>query len=161
MVKVKNTNVGRKENHEEGGSMRGGRTGKGKDKRVATEKLLTLKNGQGRGERLLQITELIYLTWKSHKDDEGNEGQKAMKVDKEESEEKPEEETFRREMRQKKRQERVVEEIFYKKNKRCTKGVSRVIYKEAKDHSRLQDFTKMKRSRKSVFYRKTGCPIFF
>ncbi|KAI5672333.1 hypothetical protein M9H77_12697 [Catharanthus roseus] len=37
MVKVKNANVGREENYEEGGSSRGGRTGKGKGKRVATE----------------------------------------------------------------------------------------------------------------------------
>ncbi|KAI5654060.1 hypothetical protein M9H77_31247 [Catharanthus roseus] len=37
MVKVKNANVGREENYEERGSSRGGRTGKGKGKRVATE----------------------------------------------------------------------------------------------------------------------------
>ncbi|KAI5654679.1 hypothetical protein M9H77_31866 [Catharanthus roseus] len=37
MVKVKNANVGREANYEEGGSNRGGRTGKGKGKRVATE----------------------------------------------------------------------------------------------------------------------------
>ncbi|KAI5683443.1 hypothetical protein M9H77_04671 [Catharanthus roseus] len=30
-----------------------------------------------------------------------------------------------------------IQERFYKKNKRCTKGVSRLIYKETKDHSRL------------------------
>ncbi|KAI5677955.1 hypothetical protein M9H77_08905 [Catharanthus roseus] len=37
MVKVKNANVGREENYEEDGSSRGGRIGKGKGKRVATE----------------------------------------------------------------------------------------------------------------------------
>ncbi|KAI5681514.1 hypothetical protein M9H77_02742 [Catharanthus roseus] len=37
-----------------------------------------------------------------------------------------------------------IQERVYKKNKRYTKGVSRVIYKEAKDQSRLQDFMKMK-----------------
>ncbi|KAI5652373.1 hypothetical protein M9H77_29560 [Catharanthus roseus] len=37
MVKVKNINIGREENYEEGGSSRGGRTGKGKGKRVTTE----------------------------------------------------------------------------------------------------------------------------
>ncbi|KAI5653913.1 hypothetical protein M9H77_31100 [Catharanthus roseus] len=37
MVKVKNPNVGRGENYEEEGSSRGGRTGKGKGKRVASE----------------------------------------------------------------------------------------------------------------------------
>ncbi|KAI5663104.1 hypothetical protein M9H77_22427 [Catharanthus roseus] len=62
MVKVKNANIGRGENFEEGGSSRGGRTGKGK--RVATgrhqkdsslsKRLLTLKNGHERKERSLQ-----------------------------------------------------------------------------------------------------------
>ncbi|KAI5649613.1 hypothetical protein M9H77_35618 [Catharanthus roseus] len=37
MWKVNNANVGREENYEEGGSSRGGRTGKEKGKRVATE----------------------------------------------------------------------------------------------------------------------------
>ncbi|KAI5681144.1 hypothetical protein M9H77_02371 [Catharanthus roseus] len=37
MVIVKNANVGRGENYEEGGSSRGGRTGKGKGKKVASE----------------------------------------------------------------------------------------------------------------------------
>ncbi|KAI5666583.1 hypothetical protein M9H77_16436 [Catharanthus roseus] len=98
----------------------------------------------------------------SDEDDEENKEEEAMNVDEDESEEEPEEETFRREMRQKKRQERKQEEekktdealkkakqkgsfrLFRKKNKRCTKGVSKVIYKEAKDHSRLQNFMKMK-----------------
>ncbi|KAI5681738.1 hypothetical protein M9H77_02966 [Catharanthus roseus] len=102
----------------------------------------------------------------SDEDDEGNEGQEAMNVDEEESEEKPKQETFRREMRQKNMSQLIdmiaslqasmnsrfdtldgkisnIQERFYKK-KRCTKGVSRIIYKEAKDHSRLQDFIKMK-----------------
>ncbi|KAI5677647.1 hypothetical protein M9H77_08597 [Catharanthus roseus] len=37
MVEVKNANIGREENFEEGGSSKGGRTGKGKCKRMATK----------------------------------------------------------------------------------------------------------------------------
>ncbi|KAI5671857.1 hypothetical protein M9H77_12221 [Catharanthus roseus] len=44
-----------------------------------------------------------------NEDDEENEGQEVMNVDEEESEEGPEEETFRREIRQKKRQEQIGE----------------------------------------------------
>ncbi|KAI5683395.1 hypothetical protein M9H77_04623 [Catharanthus roseus] len=160
MVKVKNANVGRGENFEEGGSSRGGRIGKGKRLELGhhkgsslSKKLLTLKNGQEKGERLLHITELIYLTWKMMKK---NEGQEAMNVDGEESEE----ETFRREM-SKRRGKNELKKL-YKKNKRCTKGVSRAIYKEAKDHSRLQLYQEymFKCEGKYMFYRKTGCPTF-
>ncbi|KAI5664004.1 hypothetical protein M9H77_23327 [Catharanthus roseus] len=37
-----------------------------------------------------------------------------------------------------------IQERLIRRKKRCKKEVSRVIYQEAKDHSRLQDFMKMK-----------------
>ncbi|KAI5652848.1 hypothetical protein M9H77_30035 [Catharanthus roseus] len=80
-------------------------------------------------------------------DEEEDEGRDAMNVDEEVSEEEPEEETFRREMRQRRDKKYLKKDNhlgFCKKNKSCTKGVSRMIYKEAKHHSRLQDFMKMK-----------------
>ncbi|KAI5668137.1 hypothetical protein M9H77_17990 [Catharanthus roseus] len=79
---------------------------------------------------------------------EEDEEQDAMNVDEEFSEEEPEDETFRREMRQKKETKKGLKKDNHlgicTKNKRCTEGVSRMIYKEAKDDSRLQDFMKIK-----------------
>ncbi|KAI5652707.1 hypothetical protein M9H77_29894 [Catharanthus roseus] len=96
-MKVKNANVGREENYERGSS-RGGRTGKGKGKRLATKVRLPERYV---GERRTRIVE--------EEEEEKHERQDAMDVDEEISEEEQDEETFRREMRQKKRQESVEE----------------------------------------------------
>ncbi|KAI5667583.1 hypothetical protein M9H77_17436 [Catharanthus roseus] len=75
MVKVKNVNGARGETYEEGGSRRGGRSGKGKGKKVANEvglpeRFISVKEAANfeewtkKKERLLQGTELIYLIWK-------------------------------------------------------------------------------------------------
>ncbi|KAI5678608.1 hypothetical protein M9H77_09558 [Catharanthus roseus] len=91
MVKVKNANVGRGENVEEGGSSRG-RIGKGK--RVPSGKMGFEKNEEGMIVRGRQD--------ESDEDDERNEEQERMNIDEEESEEEPKEESYRREMRKKK-----------------------------------------------------------
>ncbi|KAI5657524.1 hypothetical protein M9H77_26317 [Catharanthus roseus] len=111
MVKVKNANVGGEENYEKEGSSRGGRTGKGKGKRVAIEVRVPL--------RFISVKEAANFeewTRKRRKISPGHivdlsdiEETRSYERDDEKSEEEPEEKTFRREMRQKKRQERVEE----------------------------------------------------
>ncbi|KAI5670820.1 hypothetical protein M9H77_11184 [Catharanthus roseus] len=108
MIKVINANVRREENYEEGGSSKGGNTGKGKGKRVANEARIP--------ERFISVKEAAnFEEWKrkrrkvapGHRVDLSD--MESMDVDDEECEEEPEEENFRREMRQKKSQERVEE----------------------------------------------------
>ncbi|KAI5663452.1 hypothetical protein M9H77_22775 [Catharanthus roseus] len=105
MVKVKNANVGRGENYEEGESSRGGRTRKGKGKKVASEMRLPERNEEGILVRGGQEDD----DKSDEEEEEEDRGQDAMNVDEEVSEEEPKEETFRREMKQKKRQEKVEE----------------------------------------------------
>ncbi|KAI5653779.1 hypothetical protein M9H77_30966 [Catharanthus roseus] len=105
MVKVKkNANVGRGETYEEGRSSRGRRSGNGKGKKVASELRLPKRNEEGMLMRGGQEDEE-----ESDEKEEEDAGQDVMNVDEEISKEEPAEETFRRGMRHKKRQERVEE----------------------------------------------------
>ncbi|KAI5672314.1 hypothetical protein M9H77_12678 [Catharanthus roseus] len=127
MMKVKNANVGREENYEEGGSSRGGRTGKGKGKgkRVATEVRLP--------ERFISVKEAAnFEEWTRKKrkivpgyrvdlsDMEGevlkrHDDRNANKLD-----------AYGRLLHH------MISHIIIPNNKRCTTRGSRVIYKEAK-----------------------------
>ncbi|KAI5672174.1 hypothetical protein M9H77_12538 [Catharanthus roseus] len=84
----------------------------------------------------------------SDKDDEGNEGQEAMNIDEEESEIEFEEETYRREMMQKKRQERVEEDVrflgFQNENRSSYFKISHPTFQKSSDF---------------LFIKNIGCPI--
>ncbi|KAI5675634.1 hypothetical protein M9H77_06584 [Catharanthus roseus] len=135
MVKVKNTNIGKGENVEEGGSSR---VRSGKRKRVTSGEATNFEEWTRKRRKIAPVVDPIGVgkiynkyTFKrmgferneegmlvrgrqdesdeDNKDDEGDEEQEEINVEEEKSDEEPEEETHKREIRQKNRQERAEE----------------------------------------------------